>query len=109
MQRFPPGSCLNFRWELAHICSLHIKERVSQSHLLVIKMAFADAILGDVAMPLYVFLCIGPTFWLWNYKEKLSSVISWSVVDATFSQGSLISAAAIAFERSYAIYWPLKH
>ena len=36
-------------------------------------------------------------------------VISWSVIDATFSQGSLISAAAIAFERCYAIYWPLKH
>ena len=64
-------------------------------------MAFADAILGAVAMPLYVYLWIAPTFWLWNYKEKLSLDISWSVVDATFSQGSLISAAAIAFERFY--------
>ena len=80
-----------------------------KSHLLVINMAFADAILGAVAMPLYVYLWIGPTYWLWNYKEKLSLDISWSVVDATFSQGSLISAAAIAFERCYAIYWPLKH
>ena len=80
-----------------------------KSHLLVINMAFADAILGAVAMPLYVYIWIGPTFWLWNYKEKLSLDISRSVVDATFSQGSLISAAAIAFERCYAIYWPLKH
>ena len=80
-----------------------------KSHLLVINMAFADAILGAVAMPLYVYLWIGPTYWLWNYKEKLSLDISWSVVDATFSQGSLISAAAIAFERFYAIYCPLKH
>ena len=80
-----------------------------KSHLLVINMAFADAILGAVAMPLYVYIWIGPTFWLWNYKEKLSLDISRSVVDATFSQGSLISAAAIAFERFYAIYWPLKH
>ena len=83
-----------------------------KSHLLVINMAFADAILGAVAMPLYVFLWIGPTYWLWNYKKKLSldiSHISWSSVDATFTQSSLISAAAIAFERFYAIYWPLKH
>ena len=80
-----------------------------KSHLLVINMAFADAILGAVAMPLYVYLWIGPPFWLWNYKEKLSLDISRSVVDATFSRGSLISAAAIAFERFYAIYWPLKH
>ena len=62
-------------------------------------MAFADSILEAVSMPLYVFLWIRPTFCLWNYKEKLSLDISWSVVDATFSQGSLISAAAIAFQR----------
>ena len=31
-----------------------------KSHLLVINMAFADAILGAVAMPLYVYLWIGP-------------------------------------------------
>ena len=70
-----------------------------KSLLLVINMAFADSILEAVSMPLYVFLWIRPTFWLWNYKEKLSLDISWSVVDATFSQGSLISAAAIAFQR----------
>ena len=68
-----------------------------KSLLLVINMAFADSILEAVSKPLYVFLWIRPTFWLWNYKEKLSLDISWSVVDATFSQGSLISAAAIAF------------
>ena len=33
-------------------------------------MAFADTILGAVAMPLYVFLWIGPTFWLRNYKQR---------------------------------------
>ena len=68
-----------------------------KSLLLVINMAFADAILEAVSLPLYVFLWIMPSFWLRNYKEKLSLDISWSVVDATFSKGSLISAAAIAF------------
>ena len=68
-----------------------------KSLLLVINMAFADAILEAVSLPLYVFLWIMPSFWLWNYKEKLSLDIPWSVVDATFSQGLLISAAAIAF------------
>ena len=80
-----------------------------KSLLLVINMAFADTILGAVSMPLCVFLWIGPTYWLWNYKKKLSLDISWSVVYVSFSQGSLISAAAIAFKRCYAIYWPLKH
>ena len=80
-----------------------------KSLLLVINMAFADTILGAVSMPLCVFLWIGPTYWLWNYKKKLSLDISWSVVYVNFSQSSLISAAAIAFKRCYAIYWPLKH
>ena len=66
-------------------------------------MAFADAILGTVAMPLYVFLSTGPTFWLWNYKEKLSLVISLSVVDASFSQGSLIAASR------YSLWTMLRH
>ena len=73
------------------------KTRRKKSHLLVINMAFAYSILEAVSMPLYVFLWIRPTFWLWNYKEKLFLDIPWSVVDATFSQGSLISVAAIAF------------
>ena len=30
VQRFPPGSCLNFRGELAHICSLRIRETAPQ-------------------------------------------------------------------------------
>ena len=30
MQRFAPGTCLNFRGELDHICSLHIRENASQ-------------------------------------------------------------------------------
>ena len=94
---------------LALVVFASAKTLRKKSLLLVINMAFADAILGVVAMPLYVFLWIGPTFWLWNYNEKLSLAISWSVVDATFSQGSLISAAVIALERFYAIYWPLKH
>ena len=80
-----------------------------KSLLLVINMAFADTILGAVSMPLCVFLWIWPTYWLWNYKKKLSLDISWSVVYVSFSQGSLISAAAKAFKRCYAIYWPLRH
>ena len=105
MQRFPPGSCMiTVRNFLTFVVFASEK-----SLLLVINMAFADTILGAVSMPLCVFLWIGPTYWLWNYKKKLSLDISWSVVYVSFSQGSLISAAAIAFKRCYAIYWPLKH
>ena len=105
MQRFPPGSCMiTVRNFLTFVVFASEK-----SLLLVINMAFADTILGAVSMPLCVFLWIGPTYWLWNYKKKLSLDISWSVVYVSFSQGSLISAAPIAFKRCYAIYWPLKH
>ena len=41
-----------------------------ESNLLVINMAFADTILGAVSMPLYVYLWIGPTFWLWNSVKR---------------------------------------
>ena len=66
-----------------------------KSLLLVINMAFADAILEAVSLPLYVFLWIMPSFWLWNYKEKLSLDISWSVVDATFSQGLVVEEGPV--------------
>ena len=110
MQRFLPGSCLNFRWELARICSLHISENSSQEKSFSCnKHGLCRCYFRGCCYAFVCFLWIGPTFWLWNYHKKLSLAIPWSVVDATFSQGSLISAAAIALERFYGIYWPLKH
>ena len=41
--------------------------------------------------------------------ENIKLEIGWDVTDTTLSQASLISAVFIAFERFYAIYWPLKH
>ena len=105
MRRFPPGSCIIIVGNFLTFVVFASEE----SLLLVINMAFADTILEAVSMPLCVFSWIGPTYWLWNYKKKLSLDISWSVFYVSFSQGSLISAAAIAFKRCYAIYWPLKH
>ena len=57
---------------------------------------------------MYVYLSIGPSYRLWKTSYK-ASYIGWDVTDTTFSQASLISAVFIAFERFYAIYWPLKH
>ena len=73
-------------------------------------MAFADLISGAVSLPLYVYLYIGPMYRLWKWDTSYITLsIGWNVIDTTFSQASLISAVFIAFERFYAIYWPLKH
>ena len=89
---------------------LFAKERKLQkkSLFLVVNMAFADLISGAVSLPLYVYLDIGPSYWLWKTSYKALEIV-WDVTDTTLSQASLISAVFIAFERFYAIYWPLKH
>ena len=79
-----------------------------KSLFLVVNMAFADLISGAVSLPLYVYVSIGPSYRLWKTSYKALD-IGWDVTDTTFSQASLISAVFIAFERFYAIYWPLKH
>ena len=87
------------------------KKLRKKSLLLIVNMAFADLVSGAVCLPLYVYLFIGPMYWLW--KSDLTSYktwqIGWDVVDTTFSQASLISAVCIACERFYAIFRPLKH
>ena len=108
MQRFAPGSCLNFRGELAHICSLDIRENASQ------EKSFACNKHGLCRYYFrgcrYAFVCfLMDRAHVLDMELKRARNCPWSLVDATFSQGSLISAAPIAFERCYAIYWPLKH
>ena len=84
------------------------KKLRKKSLFLVVNMAFADLISGAVSLPLYVYSSIGPSYRLWKTSYKALE-IGWDVTDTTFSQASLISAVFIAFERFYAIYWPLKH
>ena len=86
VQRFPPGSCLNFRGEIAHICSLRIRETAPQ------EKSFACNKHGLCRCYFrgcfYAFVCfLMDQARLWNYKEKLSLDISRSVVDASFSKG----------------------
>ena len=82
-----------------------------KSLFLVINMAFSDAMLGAVCMPLYVYLIVGPTFQLWEnaYELQMRLDIFVHVLHTIFTHSSLISAVFISFERFYAIYWPLKH
>ena len=79
-----------------------------KSLFLVVNMAFADLMSGAVSLPLYVYTSIGPSYRLWKTSYNALD-IDWDVTDTTFSQASLISAVFLAFERFYAIYWPLKH
>ena len=86
VQRFPPGTCLNFRGELAHIFSLRIRETAPQ------EKSFACNKHGLCRCYFrgcfYAFVCfLMDQARLWNYKEKLSLDISRSVVDASFSKG----------------------
>ena len=88
---------------------LFVRERKlrKKSLFLVMKMALADVMLGAVALPLYVYLIVGPDYQLWTAKEAFKSIFYF--LDTTFSQSSLISAGFISCERFYAVFWPLKH
>ena len=70
-------------------------------------MALADVMLGAVALPLYVYLIVGPDYQLWTAKAAHKSIFYF--LDTTFSQSSLISEGFISCERFYAVFWPLKH
>ena len=83
------------------------KKLRKKSLLLVINMAFADAMLGAVSLPLYIYLWVGPHFNLWSFKASLEMLFF--ICDTIFSQASLISAVFISCERFFAVFWPLKH
>ena len=66
-----------------------------KSLLLVINMAFADAILEAVSMPLYVFLWIRPGYGI--IKRNCPWISLGVSLMPPSPKGSLISGAAIAF------------
>ena len=82
-----------------------------KSLFLIINMAFSDAMLGAVCLPLYVYLIVGPAFQLWEnaYELQMRLDIFVHVLHTIFTHSSLISAVFTSFERFYAINWPLKH
>ena len=92
---------------LAIIIFLQEKKLRKKSLFLVMNMALADVMLGAVALPLYVYLIVGPDYQLWTAKAAHKSIFYF--LDTTFSQSSLISAGFISCERFYAVFWPLKH
>ena len=74
------------------------KKLRKKSLFLVMNMAVADTVLGAVALPLHVYLTVGP-----------EHEFIFHFLDTTFSQSSLISAGFISCERFYAVFRPLKH
>ena len=94
---------------LAIILFAKEKKLRKKSLFLVMNMATADVMLGAVALPLYVYLIVGPYYQLWTAKANTFMLYFYHFLDVTFSQSSLISAGFISCERFYAIYWPLKH
>ena len=95
---------------LAIILFAKKKKLRKKSLFLVMNMATADVMLGAVALPLYVYLIVGPYYnQLWTAKANTSMLYFYHFLDVTFSQSSLISAGFISCERFYAVYWPLKH
>ena len=71
------------------------KKLRKKSLFLVMNMAVADTVLGAVALPLHVYLTVGP-----------EHEFIFHFLDTTFSQSSLISAGFISCERFYAVFWP---
>lgn len=89
------------------IFALNKKVR-KKSFLLVINMAFADLMLGALALPLYVYH-VGKDFELWTADGNDSLEMLYRVVDTVCAQASIITATFIAVERFFATGWPLKH
>ena len=83
------------------------KKLRKKSLFLVMNMALADVMLGAVALPLYVYLIVGPDYQLWTAKAAHEFIFYF--LDTTFSQSSLVSAGFISCERFYAVFRPLKH
>ena len=83
------------------------KKLRKKSLFLVMNMALADVMLGAVALPLYVYLIVGPNYHLWTAKAAHKSIFYF--LDTTFSQSSLVSAGFISCDRFYAVFRPLKH
>ena len=79
-----------------------------RSLFLVTNMAFADLMLGTVALPLYIYH-VGAHFQLWNGERLMFWYTLYLIVDTFFTLASSISVAFISGERLYATYWPLKH
>ena len=63
------------------------KKLRKKSLFLVMNMALADVMLGAVALPLYVYLIVGPNYHLWTAKAAHKSIFYF--LDTTFSQSSL--------------------
>lgn len=84
------------------------KKLRKKSFLLVINMAFADLMLGALALPLYIYH-VGKDFKLWTADGDDSLEMLYRVVDTVCAQASIITATFIAVERFFATGWPLKH
>ncbi|XP_078353004.1 adenosine receptor A3-like [Oculina patagonica] len=86
------------------------KKLRKKSLFLVVNMAFADLMLGALALPIYIY-DIGGYFKLWTggLSRSISLSYFFGIVDTIFTDTSLISAVFISSERFYAVYWPFKH
>ena len=79
-----------------------------RSLFLVINMAFADLMIGTVALPIYIY-GVGANFQLWAGGRMMVWYTLYIFFDAFFTLASSLTAAFIAGERLYATYRPLKH
>ena len=62
--------------KLAIILFLQEKKLRKKSLFSVMNMALADVMLGDVSLPLYVYLIVGPDYQLWTAKATHKSIFT---------------------------------
>ena len=82
------------------------KLRNKKSLYLVINMAFADLVSGGVSLPLFVYLVTATRSTRLYFTEFPTFL---KIIFTVSSKASFTTAALISAERSYAIFWPLKH
>ena len=68
------------------------KKLRKKSMFLVVNMAFADVMLGAVALSLYIYLSLGAWYQLWANESHIFLSIFCQIFEAIFSHASLISA-----------------
>ena len=86
-----------------------VNRRLRKTSLfLIINMAFADLMIGTVALLIYIYH-VEAHFQLWNGGQLMFWYTLYLIVDTFFTLASSISVAFISGERLYATYWPLKH
>ena len=74
---------------------------------LLINLAFADLLVGVLAIPMYIYLIVAS--FTGNLPPDSATSVVYTVIDIFAAFGSIFSLVAIAIDRLRAVAWPINH